>query len=107
MGWLIASVQFLPFMVASCVLGGVALAGWRRTGETGALLIAVAAGLRVLHDLVAVWNLWRLWNQGSRASYLTWLTAINAVQWVGGLIGAVLLIVGAALVLRRLPARAV
>jgi hypothetical protein len=106
MGWLIASAQFLPFMVASCVLAGLALAGWRRTGETGALLIAVASGLRVLHELIGVYNLWRLWNHGPGGSYVTSMAAIGAVQWAGGLVGTVLLIVGVALLLRRLPTQA-
>ena len=104
MGWLFASAQFVPFFLCSCVLGGFALWGWRRTGATGALLIAIAAGLRVLHELVGVYNIWRIWNRGPSGSYVSWMTILGVVQSAGSLIGDVLFIVGVALVLRRLPA---
>ena len=106
MAWLMASLQFLPFLVASCVLGGFALWGWRRSGATGALLIAIAAGLQVLHQLLGVYNMWRMFERGPGASYVSWLTMIGVVQSAGSLIGEVLFIVGVALLLRRLPARA-
>jgi hypothetical protein len=105
MGWLFASLQFVPFLVCSCVLGGFALWGWRRSRETGALLIAIAAGLQVLHALVGVYNMWRIWNRGPGGSYVSWMTIIGAVQSAGSLIGDVLFIVGVALLLRRLPAQ--
>ena len=104
MGWLFSSLQFLPFLIASGVLGGFALWGWRRSGATGALLIAIAAGLQILHQLLGAYNMWRIWNRGSGGSYLSWMTIIGAVQSAGSLIGEVLFIVGVALVLRRLPA---
>ena len=107
MGWMLASAPLLPFFIASCVLGGFALGGWRRTGATAALLIAIAAGLRALHEIIAVYNMWRLWGgHEPRASYLGWMAAIGVVQFVGSLISELLFIVGVALLLRRLPARA-
>jgi hypothetical protein len=104
MGWLLASLQFLPFLIASGVLGGFGLWGWRRSGATGALLIAIAAGLQILHQLLGAYNMWRIWNRGSSGSYVSWMTIIGSVQAAGSLIGEVLFIVGVALVLRRLPA---
>ena len=104
MGWLVASLQFLPFLVASSVLGGFALWGWRRTGATGALLIAIAAGVQILHQLLGAYQMWRIWNRGASASYVSWMTMIGAVQSAGSMISEVLIIVGVALVLRRLPA---
>src|SRR4051812_32888480 len=106
MAWLMASLQFVPFLVASCVLGGFALWGWRRSGATGALLVAIAAGLQVLHQLLGVYNMWRMFARGPGGSYVSWMTMIGVVQSAGSLIAEVLFIVGVALLLRRLPARA-
>lgn len=103
MGWLFASVQYVPFFVCSCVLGGFALWGWRRSRATGALLIAIAAGLGVLHHAIGVYSMWRMFNRGT-ASYTSWMTMFGVVQSAGSLVAEVLLIVGVALVLRRLPA---
>jgi hypothetical protein len=103
MGWLWASAQYVPFLVASCVLGGFALWGWRRSGATGALLIALAAGSQVMHELLGVFNMWRIWNRGPGDGWQ--LTVLGVVQSAGALVADVLFIVGVALVLRRLPAR--
>ena len=105
MGWLFASVQYLPFFVCSAVLGGFALWGWRRSRATGALLIAVSAGLGIVHHAFGVYSMWRLWNRGVGGS-TTFMTMFGVVQSAGAFIAEVLLIVGVALVLRRLPAMA-
>ncbi|HEX9104294.1 MAG TPA: hypothetical protein VF997_18920 [Polyangia bacterium] len=105
MGWLLASVQYLPFLIASCVLGGFALWGWRRSGATGALLIAIAAGLRVLHELAGVYGMWRIWSRGLSNGAQS-AAIFGVAQSVGALVADVVFIVGVALVLRRLPARA-
>ena len=102
--WLVSSAQHLPFLVCACVLGGFGLWGWRRTGATGALLIAIAAGLQVLHSLVSMWGTWRMFQHGP-GSYGAWLSIFGVAQSAGALVASVLFIVGVALVLRRLPAR--
>ncbi len=102
MGWLLASAQYIPFLVCSCVLGGFALWGWRRTGLTGALLVVIAAALRVMHELFGVYGMWRLWN-GGPSRYGQFVTLYGAAQSVGALVADVLVIVGLALILRRLP----
>jgi hypothetical protein len=106
MGWLYSSFQYVPFLIGSCVLAGFALWGWRRSGATGALLIAIAAGVRVLHELFGVYSMYRMWYREPRAAALQWMTIYGVVQTMGGLIAQVLLIVGVALLLRRLPAKA-
>lgn len=104
LAWLAASAQHLPFLVCACVLGGFALWGWRRTGATGALLIAIAAGLQALHSLVGIWSMWRMFARGP-SSYGAWVAMFGLAQTAGALAADVLFIVGLALVLRRLPAR--
>ena len=106
MAWLFAaSAQYVPFFVCSCVLGGFALWGWRRTGATGALLIAISAGLGVVHEALGVYSMWRIFNRGP-GSPMGFMTLLGMAQSAGSLIAEVLFIVGVALVLRRLPARA-
>jgi hypothetical protein len=102
MGFLLASVQYVPFFICACVLGGFALWGWRRSGATGALLVAIAAGVRVLHQLVGVYSMSRLYG-GGVGSYASHAMFYGAFQSAGALISDVLLIVGVALLLRRLP----
>jgi len=98
---LFASVGALPFFVCACVLGGFAIWGWRRTRATGALLIAVGAGVRASRDIVFAWHMMQIY--GGRAS---WRMSIpfTVVEHTGSLIAEVLIIVGLALILRGLPA---
>ncbi|HEY2744631.1 MAG TPA: hypothetical protein VGL86_08410 [Polyangia bacterium] len=103
MGWL-ASLSYVPFFVCSGVLGGFALWGWRRSGATGALLIAIAAGLQMLHSLVGVYGMWLMFNR-SPSGYAARLGMFSMAQSAGSFVADVLFIVGVALVLRRLPAR--
>jgi hypothetical protein len=106
MSWMLASWHYVPFLVASCVLSGFALGGWRRSGATGALLVASGAGVRVLHQLFGVYSTYQLYAQGpSRAEYLQRAALYGAFQTVGAILADVLVIVGVALLLRRLPAR--
>jgi hypothetical protein len=103
MGWLVASYSYLPFAVGSCVLGGFALWGWRRSGATGALLIAVAAGLQVLHALFGVYQIWSSFAHGLGG--VGRMALLMAAMSAGSFVSQVLFIVGVALVLRRLPSR--
>ena len=104
MGWLLASLQCLPFLVGSCVLGGIAVAGWRRTGANGALLVGIACGVRVLHDLVGVYQLDRLFARGrGEGGDARWMALSASVQTGSALTAEVLVIVGVALLVRRLP----
>jgi hypothetical protein len=100
MAGLLASLWQLPFLICSCVLGGLAIWGWRRTGMTGALLIAVACGIRVMDELVAGWHMMRLYSGAAQWRLSIWF---GAFERFGALIADVLLIVGVALLLRRLP----
>jgi hypothetical protein len=104
MGWLVASFSYLPFCACSGVLLGLALWGWRRTGATGALLIAIAGGLGVLHQAFGLYGLWRMFHEGP-APYGRWVAMTGAAQSGGALIADVLVIVGVALLLRRIPRR--
>src|SRR5437899_10177508 len=106
MGWIPGLFRFLPYLVASCVLGGIAIAAWRRTRTTGALLIAIACGVRVVHESAGIYYMWRLVSDSvSRAS--VYMTLYSAFQSAGAITADVLLIVGVALVLRRVaPAHA-
>ena len=104
MGWLFSSASYVPFFVCSCVLGGFALWGWRRSGETGALLIAIGCGVRVLGHVAYVWQMARLYG-GGPSSYAQSMMVFGVFQSAGGLIADVLFIVGLALILRRLPAK--
>ncbi len=104
MAWLFSSLAYVPFFVCSCVLGGFALWGWRRSGATGALIIAIAAGLEALHQVVGVYTMWHIWNR-TTGDYALRLGIFSAAQSAGSFIANVLFIVGVALVLRRLPAR--
>jgi len=98
----IASLTQLPFFVCTCVLGGFALWGWRRSGTTGPLLIAIACGVRVIGHVAYVWQMARLYR-GGPSSYGQTAMVVGAFQSAGALIADVLVIVGVALVLRRLP----
>src|SRR5262249_27724157 len=98
---LFASVGALPFFVGACVLGGFGLWGWRRTGATGALLIAIGGGLRALRDLLFGWHMMRIYS--GAASWKS-SVAFGVEEQVGAMISEVLVIVGVALLLRRLPA---
>ena len=102
---MIAAVAQLPFFVCTCVLGGFALWGWRRSAQTGALLIAIACGVRVLGHVAYVWQMARLYG-GGPSSYAQSMMVFGAFQSAGGLIADVLVIVGLALILRRLPPKA-
>ena len=97
---LFASVGALPFFVAACVLGGFGLWGWRRTGATGALLIAVGGGVRALRDLLFAWHMARIYTGGA-----SWKSSVafGVEEQTGAIISEVLIIVGVALLLRRLP----
>lgn len=107
MGWMFGMIQFLPYLVGSCVLGGIAIAGYRRTQATGPLLIAIACGVRVVHETVGVYNMWRLWTRSSMEDYARYATLFGAFQSAGALIADVLFIVGVALLIRRVaPAHA-
>lgn len=103
MGALAASATQAPFFVCTCVLGGFALWGWRRSASTGALLIAIACGVRVLGHAAYVWQMSRLYAAGP-SSYAQSVMVFGVFQSAGGLIADVLVIVGLALILRRLPA---
>jgi len=107
MSWMFASIQYVPFLVASCVLGGFAVWGWRRSGATGALLVAIGAGVRVLHQLIGVYAMYRVYAHGPGDSrHLGTMALYGGMQAAGAVVADVLLIVGVALLLRRLPARA-
>jgi hypothetical protein len=99
----IAGITQLPFFVCTCVLGGFALWGWRRSASTGALLIAIGCGVRVLGHVGYIWQMSRLYS-GGPSSYAQTAMVFGAFGTAGGLIADVLLIVGLALILRRLPA---
>jgi len=98
----IASVTQLPYFVCTCVLGGFALWGWRRSGTTGPLLIAIACGVRVIGHVAYVWQMAQLYR-GGPSGYAQTAMVFGAFQSAGGLIADVLVIVGLALILRRLP----
>lgn len=93
-------IPFLPWVLTSAVLLGVALVGWRRTRATGALLVAVAALVQIL-------------NTSANALSLYWMTSrhessmargIGTLVLSGGpMVSSVLLIVGVALLMKRLP----
>ena len=100
-GGLYAAIGGLPFFVAACVLGGFALWGWRRTRATGALVIAVGAGVRALRDLLFAWHMMQVYS--GRAPWKSSLM-FGIEEQVGAIVSEVLIIVGVALVLRRLPA---
>jgi hypothetical protein len=105
MAGLLASLWQLPFFICSCVLGGFALWGWRRSGANGALLVAIGCAVRVVHELVGVYQMTRLYAGGA-SSYARTAMWYGAFQSVGALIADVLFIVGVALLLRRLPRKA-
>jgi hypothetical protein len=69
---------------------------------TGVLLIAIAAGLQVLHQLFGLWTMSLLYTRGVSAAAT--MGVYGAVRGAGSLVAEVLFIVGVALVLRRLPA---
>jgi hypothetical protein len=93
----------LPFLVCTCVLGGFALWGWRRSASTGALLIAIGCGVRALGEVGYIWQMSRLYSGGA-SSYARTAMLLGPFAAVGGVIADVLFIVGLALILRRLPA---
>jgi hypothetical protein len=96
---LVTFLQYLPHVVTTLVLGAIALQGWRRTRATGALIIAVSAAVNVFHYVV--WMV--LWQTAYRRASYSALSWIGALQIVGGLVAAVLFIVGVALLMKRLP----
>jgi hypothetical protein len=104
-GMLVSSLSQLPFLVASCVLGGFAIWGWRRSGLTDALLIAIAAAVQLLHQLFGIWTMTRLYSDGP-AAYGRMMMLYGVFRSAGALIADVLFIVGVALLLRRLPTKA-
>lgn len=107
MSWMFGAIQYLPYLVCSCVLGGIAIAGYRRTQSTGPLLIAIACGVRLVHESVGIYNMWRLWTRTSMEDYGRYATLYGAFQSAGSLIADVLFIVGVALLIRRVaPAHA-
>ncbi|HEX6838835.1 MAG TPA: hypothetical protein VF334_19790 [Polyangia bacterium] len=105
MAGLVASLTQIPFLVSTLVLAGFALWGWRRSAATGALLIAIACGVRVLGQLVSVYQMAQL-GRVSAAEYGRMAMLFGLFHSAGALIADVLFIVGLALILRRLPARA-
>ncbi len=103
MAGLFASVTQIPFLVTTLVLAGFAVWGWRRSAATGALLIAIACGVRVLGQLVSVYQLAQI-SRMSTAEYGRMAMLFGVFHSIGALTADVLLIVGLALILRRLPA---
>jgi hypothetical protein len=107
MSWMFGAISYLPYLVCSCVLGGIAVAGYRRTQLTGPLLIAIACGVRVVHECFGIYNMFRLWTHTSVEDYGRYATMYGAFNSAGALIADVLFIVGVALLLRRVaPAHA-
>lgn len=101
---LVATLGFqLPLFLCTCVLGGIAVWGWWRKRVTGALLIAIACGVRVLGHIAYVWQMMRLYDGPRR--YRETAMAIGFFETGTGVVTNVLFIVGLALILRRLPAR--
>jgi hypothetical protein len=103
MGALPLILPQVPFFVCTCVLGGFALWGWRRSASTGALLIVIACGVRVLGHVAYVWQMSRMYA-GGPSGYAQTAMIFGAFNSAGGIIADVLVIVGLALILRRLPA---
>jgi hypothetical protein len=99
---LYATIGQWPFFVGACVLFGFGLWGWRRTGATGALLIAVGGAVGALRNLMFAWHMMQVYS--GRAPWKSSLL-FGVEEEAGSLISEVLLIVGVALILRRLPAR--
>jgi hypothetical protein len=98
---LLTVVQYVPWIVTAAVLGGVAFFGWRRTRVTGALLIAIAACMQILD--VGVSALAMYWTIERHTSYSATMTITRFVATGGHLVSSVLLIVGVALLIQRLP----
>ena len=105
MGALGALVTQAPLFVCTCVLGGIALWGWRRSASTGALLIAIGCGVRAIGHVGWVWQMSRLYT-GGPSSYGASMMMFGAFETVSGIVTNVLFIVGLALILRRLPSKA-
>jgi hypothetical protein len=103
MGMMYAVVQFLPYTILESVLLAIAIIGYKRTRANGALLIAVAAGMQILYGVFGAWSMWSL-MMGGPGNY-SMVALRTSVQGVGHLIAGVLIVVGVALLLRRLPQR--
>jgi hypothetical protein len=101
MSLLIVPLEQLPFVAGAFALAVIALVGWRRTRLTGLLLIAIAGGISGLHRLATIYELYTLPRHGR---FGTWTVAYNLAQWLGGVVAETLLVVGVALVIRRLRA---
>jgi hypothetical protein len=102
---LLASLSQLPFLIASAVLFGVGLWGWRRTAAPGALLVAAGAAVQTLNQLFGLWTMTQLYTNRSPSSYAVKLAVVATVRTTAGMVAEALLIVGVALLLRLLPAR--
>jgi hypothetical protein len=94
-------LQSIPWLVTSAVLLGIALAGWRRTRATGALLISIAAGLQILDSIFGMLTLY--WTYERSMSYTAIATVSAFVRTGGHLVSSIILIVGLVLLLQRLP----
>jgi hypothetical protein len=102
MGFILTTlVQWLPSIVMSAVMVGVALFGWRRTRATGALLIAIGAAVSLVDDGVGIWQMSLLVSR--QMSVTSTATLFAAVRMAGHVTSSVLFIVGVALLLQRLP----
>ena len=93
-------IQMLPWAVTAAVMMGIALVGWRRTRATGALLIAVAGGLQILDSVFGSWTTYAMLER--HYGYAS-VGLYGLLRTVGHLTSSTLLIVGVALLLRRLP----
>lgn len=80
---LLASLTQLPFLVATCVLGGFALWGWRRSASTGALLMAIGCGARALGQLASVYPMAQL-SRMTAAEYGRMAMLLGLFQSAGG-----------------------
>jgi hypothetical protein len=101
MGWMFGALSYLPYLVCSCVLGGIAIAGYRRTQSTGPLLILIACGVRVVHECIGIYKMFLLARHASVEEYGRYAIVYGALSSAGALIADVLFIVGVALLIRR------
>ena len=97
-------VNSCPGFPLSCDRAGYQHFLWRRTGATGALLIAIGCAVRLVHELVYVVEMVRVYS-GAPSSLAQTMMWLGAFQSIGALMSEVLFIVGVALLLRRLPRR--
>jgi hypothetical protein len=94
-------VQNVPWIVAAVVMLGIALAGWRRTRATGALLIVISAALQIVDGVAGTCAMLSLMRR--QYSYAAMANMYGLVSSGGHLITSVLFIVGVALLIKRLP----